>query len=134
MNRPKRTKVLVVDDDATTLSTIGIALECRGYDVILRGSAIGTSATIFAEKPDVAVLDVEMPGLRGDKLAHLLTKNATSYVPRVVFHSSLPQADLDRLARESNAVGAIHKADLQSFLASFEKLVAGVPGLDSRKR
>jgi DNA-binding response OmpR family regulator len=130
MSRPKRTKVLVVDDDATTLSTIGIALECRGYEVILRGSAIGTSAAIYSEKPDVAVLDVEMPGLRGDKLAQLLIKNASGYSPKVVFHSSLPQAELDRLARDSNAAGAIHKADLQSFLASFEKLV----GVDVRKR
>jgi DNA-binding response OmpR family regulator len=124
MTTSRRNKVLVVDDDALTLKTLGVALECRGYEVVLRNSAIGTSATILSERPEVALLDVEMPGLRGDKLVQLLHRNTVGPIPWVIFHSSLPQTQLDRMARASSAAGAIHKTDLQSFLFSFESLLA----------
>jgi DNA-binding response OmpR family regulator len=132
MTHPCRNKVLVIDDDSLTLKTLGVALECRGYAVILRGSAIGTNATILSEKPEVAILDVEMPGLRGDKLVELLNKTTTGPTPWVIFHSSLPQTQLDHLARNSNAAGAIHKTDLQSFLASFETLLARLRATGTR--
>jgi DNA-binding response OmpR family regulator len=132
MMHPCRNKVLVVDDDSLTLKTLGVALESRGYAVILRNSAIGTNATILSERPEVAILDVQMPGLRGDKMVEHLNKNTIGPIPWVIFHSSLPQKQLDLMARTWNAAGAIHKTDLQSFLACFETLLARLRATGTR--
>lgn len=121
---PVRNKVLVVDDDETTLQALTVALEARGYVVIAREHTIGTGATIRKELPEAAIFDVEMPGLRGDALVRLLAKNPGVPMPWVIFHSSLPAAELDRMVRETRAAGAIPKSDLRSFLVAFEALLA----------
>jgi|GEM_PF-6912473 len=115
------TRVLVVDDDDVVRQVVTTILRARGYEVVARGEALGTLAVIAREKPDVVVLDVSMPGLSGDALARLVNKAGIS--PRVILHSSRPAAELDRLAREANALGAIEKGDPREFLRAFEALV-----------
>jgi CheY-like chemotaxis protein len=123
-----RNRVILVDDDATTLKTLGIALESRGFEVVLRNSAIGTSSVVLEKRPEVAILDVEMPGLNGDKLVPLLKKNGGAEMPWFIFHSSLSQTQLDRLVDQTGAAGAIRKTDLQSFLKGFESLLTKLRG------
>ena len=62
-------KVMIVDDENTVLEITGAVLEDHGYRVIKRESALGTSLAILREKPDVVLLDVNMPGLSGDRIA-----------------------------------------------------------------
>lgn len=118
-----RNKVLLVDDDEATLTALTIALEARGYKVVARQHAIGTGATIVHERPEAAVFDVEMPGVRGDALVRMLERKPGLLMPWVIFHSSIAQKELDRMVRETRAAGAIQKSDLRSFLAAFEQLL-----------
>ena len=43
-------------------------LESLGYEVVTRTSPFEFNRTLGREKPDLALIDVAMPALRGDKL------------------------------------------------------------------
>ena len=121
----QRFKVMVVDDDATTLEVTSVVLEQRGYDVLKRDSAIGTSMAILRERPEIVLLDVHMPGLTGDRLAELVGPRKGKRSPVVILHSVSNRAELEQLAARCGASGIIEKTgDPLEFVRRFERIVA----------
>jgi two-component system response regulator DesR len=116
--------VLVVDDDLMTLGLIAAQLEELGHTVETRSRAFGTTSYIMAHKPDVVLLDVEMPGLSGDEIAQVVRgRNACSKVS-VILYSARGRRDLQRMAKVAGALGAIEKTgDLARFASEFQRLV-----------
>jgi len=105
----QRPSVLLVDDDPLSLQVARAYLKSADYRVITRSESIGTSAVIFRERPDVIVLDVDMPGLRGDQLAEVVLRNGTVNAPALVLYSMLPEAELREVALRCGAVGYLSK-------------------------
>jgi two-component system, NtrC family, response regulator AtoC len=66
--------ILVVDDEALTLRTIGRALQAEGYDVTVAMSAEEGLKKFGEEKPDLALLDVVLPGMDGIELLRQIKK------------------------------------------------------------
>jgi CheY-like chemotaxis protein len=121
----QRLKIMVVDDDATTLEVTSVVLEQRGYEVLKRDSALGTTMAILREQPEVVLLDVHMPGLTGDRLAELVTPRKGKRPPLVILHSGSNRAELEQLATRCGAAGIIEKtSDPYEFVRRFERLVA----------
>lgn len=60
----KRT-ILLVDDDASLLATLGDFLESEGYHVAKAESGEQSLALLRRLKPDLIVLDMSMPGIGG---------------------------------------------------------------------
>ena len=104
-------KILVVDDSEVVLGVTQAMLEEAGYEVSTNRRATGSVALILHTKPDLVLLDVNMPSLRGDMIARMsvATNNSTGTI--VVLHSTLPESELQRLAKESDAHGYIKKTD-----------------------
>ena len=73
--RQRRGKVLVVDDDRVALEVARERLESADFEVITRDAPLGTSAAVQKERPDIILLDVQMPVLSGNSLAKLITEN-----------------------------------------------------------
>lgn len=101
---------MVVDDDEVLLEVLRAVLQDAGHEVTVRSSSLGTSAAILRERPDLVLLDVNMPGLQGDVLARLVQQRLPAGSTRIVLHSSADQGALDDLARECGASGAIQKS------------------------
>jgi DNA-binding NtrC family response regulator len=59
------TRVLVVDDDATTLASLSRAFRLAGYDAVVCDNAARAIALLRNERFDVVVSDVVMPGKDG---------------------------------------------------------------------
>ena len=57
--------ILVVDDEELTLRTIGKALREEGFEVLTATSGEQALEVFAAEKPDLVLLDVVLPGLDG---------------------------------------------------------------------
>lgn len=62
-----RTKVLVADDDPEILGLLKAILE-KDYDVIPAGDGDVAMKRIFAELPDLVILDILMPGMNGHEI------------------------------------------------------------------
>lgn len=117
-------KIMIVDDDRTTLEVLGAILERSQHHVISRETAIGTTLAIIREKPEVVVLDIGMPGLSGDRLATLIGNSKAHPSPMVILHSSRPRAELERIAGVCGASGVIEKTgDPTEFLRRFEAVI-----------
>jgi CheY-like chemotaxis protein len=59
------TKVLVVDDTPDMVRLIRKVVEDQGHDVLEADNGPAALAIVAAERPDVILLDVMMPGMDG---------------------------------------------------------------------
>jgi CheY-like chemotaxis protein len=93
-------KVLLVDNDATTVSLLKILLELDGYGVIVCSAPDKVLAAVSTEAPDVVLMDVFLTG--GDGLDLLRKMRATPGMERipVVMTSGM------ELSRECEQAGA----------------------------
>jgi CheY-like chemotaxis protein len=129
----ERLKIMIVDDDAVSLEVAVAIFEDLGHTVLQRSSSLGTMLAVRRDRPDVVLLDVQMPGLSGDSLGMLLVGAKLEHEPIVILHSSTGGAELEALAKSCNAAGYIEKtSDQRAFLRSFDSLVSRV--LNERRR
>lgn len=54
-------KILAVDDDADLLALVGFALTNAGYAVVKAGDAPAALGAFDAERPDLVILDINLP-------------------------------------------------------------------------
>ena len=69
-------RILMVDDDEGFLLAAGRLLEAAGYDVTPAESAAQARERLAAQRPDLIILDVLMPGEDGFTFADNLAKDA----------------------------------------------------------
>ncbi len=118
-------KVMIVDDDSTALTVASAVLDDRGYHIVTRDSALGTVLAVRREKPDIVLLDVNMPGLNGDALTKLIVETKGGHQPIIILHSTMGADELGRLAKACGAAGGIEKtADPRELLKRFESVVS----------
>lgn len=103
--------VLVVDDHPSFRATAQAVLEAEGFVVVGEASSGPEALERAAElRPDVVLLDVQLPGLDGFEVAERLGANGSR--PAVVLVSSRDAADYGDLIARSGACGFIPKAEL----------------------
>ncbi len=69
-------KILLVDDDPDMLAVTGFALQQAGM-LVVKASSFSTALAVFqAEQPDLAILDVNLPGGSGFELCQALRRES----------------------------------------------------------
>ena len=114
--------ILVVDDDPQHLSATHDILSAEGYRVLTQQRPFGVTNLVTNHRPDLVLLDVNMPGLSGDALAMILSDNPLCAGTSIVFHSSNDEDSLRLMARKYGVRGYICKGnpyDLRRKVASF---------------
>lgn len=106
----RKPKVVVIDDSEIVLAVAKSALEGAGYDVVTHDRPAGCVALILHEKPDLVLMDVNMPGLGGDTIVSVLAKAAPTSDTIVLLHSSLSAEVLRGKASAAGAHGFIQKS------------------------
>lgn len=109
-------RLLIVDDDEEQLDMVKRLLEAHRFDVRTTSSPIGVSNIARRFAPNVILIDVNQPALRGDRILSLVRKNTGSSAKLVLF-SSLDPGELRELARSVEADGWISKGMDASELA-----------------
>jgi DNA-binding response OmpR family regulator len=96
-------KVLVIDDDPTVQRLTEYVLKKSGYEVLSAANGIDGLRKARAEKPDLVILDVMLPGLDGFEVCDRLRRDPeTAHIP-VLMMSGKAQATDDATA---HTVGA----------------------------
>jgi DNA-binding NarL/FixJ family response regulator len=103
--------LMIVDDHRSFRQAARRVLESAGF-VIVGEAADGESAldAILDLRPDVVLLDVQLPGIDGFEVAARLIQRGDA--PLIVMTSSRERAHFGPLIEQSGARGFIHKADL----------------------
>jgi DNA-binding NarL/FixJ family response regulator len=103
--------VLIADDHAAFRAAARRLLEHHGYAVVGEApDGAAALAAVEALRPDVVLLDVQMPGLDGFAVAARLRVAADP--PAVVLASSRDAEDFGGLVQESGVRGFIAKGEL----------------------
>ncbi|HUJ62563.1 MAG TPA: response regulator [Kofleriaceae bacterium] len=66
------TRVLIVDDNPTNLKLVAFVARAHGYEVETAPDAETAAAAIRANRPDVILMDLQLPGLDGLELTRRL--------------------------------------------------------------
>jgi AmiR/NasT family two-component response regulator len=96
--------ILVADDDRLVLADLSRGLRDAGYRVSTAVHGEGALRIVDEDMPDLALLDMRMPGMSGVELAGRLRNR----VP-VLFLSAYGDADIVREAAEQGALGYLVK-------------------------
>ena len=105
------TTVLIVDDHPSFRKSARLLLGAEGFDVV--GEAEDGASSLAAARelrPDVVLLDVQLPDMDGFAVARRLTENGDG--PTVILTSSRDASDYGTLVGESGARGFVAKGDL----------------------
>jgi diguanylate cyclase (GGDEF)-like protein len=102
-------RILLVDDQAQNRDMLGRRLERRGYEVILRESAVDVENVIASEKIELVLLDWMMPDRSGlDALQGIRALHDAEHVPVIVV-TALDDGDIVSTALEAGANDYISK-------------------------
>jgi DNA-binding NarL/FixJ family response regulator len=106
-----RRTVLIVDDHPSFRASARMLLESEGFDVVGEAEDGASALSEVARlRPEVVLLDVQLPDMDGFQVASKLTANGSC--PLVVLVSSRGIEDIGPLAARSGALGFIPKAEL----------------------
>lgn len=113
-------RVLVSEDDSDILGLVHAVLEDAGYSV---GSTVGAATVAAAEelRPDLILLDYQMPGMDGVAVARGLHSNPeTSDIPIIVM-TAAGRAPI--VCREMDANGYLGKPfDIDDLVETVDKM------------
>ena len=91
MTRPAR--ILIIDDEPDLLTLAGRRLKSWGYDVLQAGSGEEGLRVADEDQPDLILLDVLMPKMKGREVCAALKANDRTKDIPVIFLSSLGMPD-----------------------------------------
>lgn len=105
--------VLIVDDHPSFRGMARAILESEGFTVIGEAEdGVAAVALARALRPDIVLLDVQLPDIDGFAVAAALTSNGNS--PDIVLTSSRDARDFGSLVDECGARGFVPKAELSA--------------------
>jgi diguanylate cyclase (GGDEF)-like protein len=109
MEQAARRRVLIIDDDVAFSLLAGETLQQGGFDVEVASNSRDALAAFEAFKPDLVLLDVELPGSNGFDLCGTLRALSPGFeVPIVMVTGHDDTASIAR-AYEAGATDFIHK-------------------------
>jgi DNA-binding response OmpR family regulator len=108
--------ILVIDDSEVVLEMTRFTLETAGFRVRTRDRAQGSIVAILHERPDLVLLDVNMPNMSGESIADILSRSGPARGTVIVLYSSLPVNALRMKALAAGAHGFIQKTSVQADL------------------
>ena len=125
-------RILIVDDDPLLLAFLAEVIGHAGYDTVSASSAEEALSVVAAGEPDLALLDITMPGMSGLDLAARLKANTS--VP-FMFLSAVDDAESARQAAAYGAVGYLVKpVDAARLMPAFEAGVARADDIRQLRR
>ncbi|MCM8824074.1 MAG: response regulator [Candidatus Omnitrophica bacterium] len=103
-------KILVVDDEERIVEYLSYVLSSAGYEVI--STTKGSEAINLAKihKPDLIILDMVMPEIRGEEVVRILKDNPlVSRIPIIYFTGVVSKKDEEFIKKLTGKYGILTK-------------------------
>jgi len=132
MSVPHPLRILVVDDDPDTAGALALLLRLWGHEVLVARDGAEALAEAAARPPDVALIDIAMPGLDGHEVARRLREDIRTRQALLCALSGLAQEEDRRRSLEAGCdlhlVKPVEPAELKALLAAARKLAPRYAG------
>jgi two-component system cell cycle response regulator DivK len=117
--------ILIVEDNERNLKLVRDVLRVKGFDTIEAGTAEEGIELAAIRKPDLILMDIQLPGINGiEALKILRGKPDTAAIPIVAVTASVMQQDRT-LITEAGFDGYISKPiNIKEFLESVGRALA----------
>lgn len=124
-----RYRIVVADDSPTVISILTSLLESQGWEVLPAGDGVEAITEVHRHRPDLVLLDIQMPRMDGYQVCRLLKDNPqTAGIPIMALTSHAKAADM----YWGHAAGADHymskDEDPEALLAAMKNLLPATPG------
>ena len=89
-------KILVIEDDPSTLRFIEYTVQQEGLQVLTERNGLDGLKSAQTKQPDLIILDIMLPGLDGYEVCHRLRqKTETASIPILMLSAKARQEDKD---------------------------------------
>ena len=116
--------IMIVEDDTATGGALERALRCAGFEAVAIPSAMEALTLIHLQKPQMFVLDVNLPGLDGISMLRSLRRDADYAQVPVLIYSSEFSLEKQREAMNAGAQEYIVKGTI-----GVEALIGRIRGI-----
>jgi len=127
--RRRKGAVVVVDDNEDAREMVAEALRAAGHEVESMATAYEALARIPSLNPDVAILDIGMPGMDGYQLARSLKEAGSGWNGRLIALTGYGQeADKERSLGAGFSLHLTKPVEVSDLLSAVESVIRPVPG------
>jgi two-component system response regulator MtrA len=89
-------RILVADDDVDIRELVEFKLSTMGHDIVAVGDGAAAVEACRAQKPDLAVLDVMMPGVSGlDAIKEIRADPSLADLPVILLTARAQESDVE---------------------------------------
>lgn len=103
-------KIMIIDDDRDLQDIYKINFEMAGYEVMQEVDGLDGISSVVDKKPDVILLDINMPNMDGFAFLKAMKDNTDINIP-VVVCSNLSDKETYAKALAAGAVAVLLKVD-----------------------
>jgi CheY-like chemotaxis protein len=129
-----RKRILVVDDNADAAESIAVLLQIEGHEVKTVTDAMQALACIESFSPQVAIIDIGLPGMNGYELAAGIRANRTLPTPLLIALTGYGQAeDFDRSREAGFNHHFVKPAELRAIQAIIDGGIADDAEVEERR-
>ena len=117
-------RILIVEDNEKNMKLVRDVLQVKGYTTIEAGNAEDGIALAHEQKPDLILMDIQLPGMNGIEALKVLRANPnTAAIPVIAVTASVMQQDRNQIT-EAGFDGYIGKPiNLKEFLDTVKRML-----------
>ena len=115
-------RVLVVDDNEANIHLVRFILEKNGYEVIEAQNGINGVDAAVSEKPDLILLDIQLPDIDGLEVARRIRASETDgKTPIIALTSYAMAGDRERILAAGCSGYLAKPIDVKTFMKEIER-------------
>lgn len=102
-------KLILVEDNPALAKALGTRLRSAGYQMILADSVSSGIAGVVRRRPDVSLIDINLPDGNGFSLARQIRNNPESRDTPIIFITASSSQSFEEESRSFGPVAYLHK-------------------------
>jgi len=130
-NDSPRQRLLVADDDGLVLATLTTGLQEHGYEVVAAASGEEAVELCKQQQPDLAILDMRMPGMSGIEAARIIFSEC--HVPFMFLSAFDDEKIVDEAVNEGALGYLVKPVDVRKIVPSIEAALRRATEIDDLK-
>ena len=116
--------ILIVEDNDKNLKLVRDVLQVKGYATIEAGTAEDGIVLARERKPDLILMDIQLPGMNGiEAIGVLRADPSTADIPVAAVTASVMQQDRNKITEAGFNAYVGKPINLNEFLATVRKLL-----------